>query len=609
MLHTYYLERYCILASQLPPGSVLTELIDLYFSDADWYFMSLDRYYFEDLLRSWTRVSEVVILHRNLKQLSRESQYFPALLFQFLAVALQLLPLNTKAALALQVSSFTEIDKLSESYSKAGLEIIGLLGRQQPTITSVEHDIMRLTWLKNCSRGSEAWHFLSHSIRQAQLLGLHLEPEVKQEPEESVESALARLWYAEHKRKVWARVFMLDGFMAFTLGRPRQINKDDCSVALPLARDLPDNPLKTVFLPTTPSEEPSTTTFIIFLCGIATKIHELLSSGAGKSHTQDYDKVTALHKSILALQGDLHPAFRPQNPDTSWDTRSPQFPKVRQQMITTANSFLMNLHRPHVRDHPASRQEAIEAALRVLEAQQAMFDLVSENQHRIYGFSFYTIDAAVLLSALVIDQPPESNVMFDRIKTSLEQAVSRLEALGTRMAIAKTGEMLLKQCLSKIQPPAPCSVLGISSSRGESTAGTSPLIPTTSLSLQPRVASVPPQLSRPISSYQSSQYTFNFHNPQFSDLQSMPSPLDSANFYNYLGGTYGFAWPGVNMNTNTNINADVGGPAVGGYQDDTTEVNVDGTDIFSYDFDGNPYFFFGATLLDQAASSGGGTWQ
>lgn len=586
VLHTYFQERYRLLASELPVHCVITALVELYFSDVDWYFISLDRCIFEELLESWAALGDGVLQLQSLKNLSRELQYFPALLFQVLAVTLQFVLPDTPLAEALQLFNCADIDKQSENFTKIGIEIMALLGRQQPAITSIEHDVMRLTWLKNCSRGGESWLFLSHAVRQAQLLGLHLEQDVKQEREESVESILTRLWSAEHKRRVWARIYMLDAFMSLILGRPRLINKDDCTVSPPLDQEFPANPSKTVFLPSMKVPEPSPTTFLTYLCAIATKIHELLSSEASKPHVKDYGKVQAFHEGVLAIQTDLPPALWPSHPDTSCDTRIPHLPKIRQQMISTANSFLMNLHRPHVGVHASSRRASREAALKVLDSQQAMFELMSEHQYRIYGFSFYTIDAGILLASLAIDQPPESVVTFDRTARALQQAMARLDVLGSRVPIATTGVMILEQCLPKIpRPPAePADV------------AEDPMMllmaPETTLQSAP-LPSDPYHSAHSLSSYRMVEDILNLTDPPLLRLQSFSSMFDAGT------GVYGHAANTANGASWVAPGARPGqGQGVEGYQNSPATMSVEGMDMFSYEFDENAFFFFNADMLD-----------
>lgn len=186
--------------------------------------------------------------------------------------------------------------------------------------------------------------------------------------------------------------------MALILGRPRTINRDDCSAKAPIDCNMPRDPSKLV----SPAamahrdQEPFSYTPQIFHFEIAHKIHDMLSSVKG------YNQVEVLHNQVLSILDRLPPTMHPWNPDTSWDTRKPNFPKSRQHIASVASSFLMALHRPHVVVHARSRQAAIRAAPDTLQAQQRLFDLMSEHHYKIYGFSFYTIAAGIFLLAVTI---------------------------------------------------------------------------------------------------------------------------------------------------------------------------------------------------------------
>lgn len=152
------------LLSRLPPDRAIVELKDIYFSEANWYYQLLAPYYFDELLDKWqdTRNGSSRF---NLGQKSRELQYFPALLFQVLAIALQFLPQGTAIAGFLHVESYENCDRLSLEYSTIGMQLIDILGRHNSTITGIEHDLARSAWLKNESRGKEAWYNLGNAIR------------------------------------------------------------------------------------------------------------------------------------------------------------------------------------------------------------------------------------------------------------------------------------------------------------------------------------------------------------------------------------------------------------------------------------------------------------
>jgi Fungal specific transcription factor domain len=152
---------------QLPSNAIAKELVDVFFSEANWYFGVLERYYFDKLHNSWYAVSDAMAPKGEFGNILRDLQYFPALLFQVLAVALQYLPPNTTSARVLHLEDPAACDRLSEEYSRLGVDIMALLGRHNSSLTAVQQDLMRALWLKNCSRGTESWYSLGDAIREA----------------------------------------------------------------------------------------------------------------------------------------------------------------------------------------------------------------------------------------------------------------------------------------------------------------------------------------------------------------------------------------------------------------------------------------------------------
>ena len=215
------------LVKQLPSNIIAKELVDVFFSEANWYFGVLERHYFDKLHNAWYAVSDVMLPKGGFGNILRDLQYFPALLFQVLAVALQYLPPNTASAKALHLEDPAVCDRLSQEYSRLGMDIMALLGRHNSSLTAVQQDLMRALWLKNCSRGTESWYSLGDAIRealspvsirsaltfafrQAQDLGLHLQCSVHQEAADDVGDTLTRLWYDEYKRRLWVTLFIWD---------------------------------------------------------------------------------------------------------------------------------------------------------------------------------------------------------------------------------------------------------------------------------------------------------------------------------------------------------------------------------------------------------------
>jgi hypothetical protein len=152
------------LVMKLPSPAETQELLNAFFSEANWYFTVLDQYYFEKAHRIWLRSWNFVATATE-QQILADTLFFPALLFQVLALGVQFVPSGSaaeKAALSLGHSS---LDQLSQHFSEKGQTFSNTMGQHIQAITSIEADLMRCAWLKNSGRGAEAWFSLGNAVR------------------------------------------------------------------------------------------------------------------------------------------------------------------------------------------------------------------------------------------------------------------------------------------------------------------------------------------------------------------------------------------------------------------------------------------------------------
>lgn len=153
------------IVAELPSLDARRELIDIFFTEANWYFAVLERYYFEKFYDYWCALGDDVSKSDEIEELSSDLLHFPALLFQVLAVALRFTEPDTLSSGALGMRDYVSCNHLSCCYSENGMKIMSLLGRDDASITAVQHDLMRALWLKNLSQGKRAWHILGGAIR------------------------------------------------------------------------------------------------------------------------------------------------------------------------------------------------------------------------------------------------------------------------------------------------------------------------------------------------------------------------------------------------------------------------------------------------------------
>ncbi|KAE9363060.1 hypothetical protein N431DRAFT_423485 [Stipitochalara longipes BDJ] len=448
-------DRYWSIVADLPSPAVVNELIEVFFSEVNWYYSLLERHYFDELQKSWletTGYSNGTLIRLPMKGLPRNQLHFPTLLFQIVAIALEFLPSDASSLKFLSIGNDTVRHCLSNHYSSKGMDIMDILGRYHATLTSVQQDLLRSLWLKVFGRGSESWHALGNAVRQAQELNLHVQSKVDQSSD--IGETLSRLWYDEYKKRLWIVLFTWDSSMALVLGRPRIINSHDCDVRLPIDCTIPDDPARVV--PTAiegGGSPPSTISPSIFQYRISQLIHEMKTTGANKRFPRDYSVVQSLHARVICLLDTLPLVLRPstQNPDTSWDARFPNLMRQREQVLAAGNSFLLGLHRPHAHSNQESRSAAMQAAFTLLDSQQRFFDKTPKNQYRFFGLTFFTVDAGFLLSTLATTYPPTDQNIKQRIHLSLLQGMNRLEVLENVNAIAGSGLKMLRYCYQKMR--------------------------------------------------------------------------------------------------------------------------------------------------------------
>ncbi|KAI0100570.1 fungal-specific transcription factor domain-containing protein [Nemania sp. FL0031] len=436
------------LLARLPSPSVIGELVDVYFHEANQCYQLLERYYFDKLFITWmghsTRPSSEC-------PLPRELIYFPALIFQVLAVALQFLPNGTTAEEGLNIRDQAQRNTIARMFSSFGEDFMTSLGRQNSTIIGIQHDLMRAFHLKNDGRGTVAWHSIGNAIRQAQDQGFHLHNKIEQSSN-SVEETLAKVWEDEHRRRLWLVLFTWDSNMAATLNRPRMIHMEDCTVQRPTACDFPQNPLSTLPKGSSIDERPCSIAPQLFSYEIGVLIHEMLSSRANTRHVPSYDIVLKLDsKARTMMTTSLTPALRPTNPDTTWDSQVPGISIQREFVKVNANMFFLSLHRDHISLHEESLRVALSSALAVLEAQTNILSKVSEHQSCLYGLSCHTIDASLFLAHIMITAPPPDPSLCHSIRAAIHKAAAQLSAIGDKSQLAKCGSKILSRYIQTFE--------------------------------------------------------------------------------------------------------------------------------------------------------------
>ncbi|KAL7920077.1 fungal-specific transcription factor domain-containing protein [Trichoderma austrokoningii] len=438
------------LITKLPPRIVLEALVNLFFDEVNSHYFILERFYFNALFSQWPFKEKIeTVKFLSSVQLSTELRYFPSLLFQVIALSLQFLPPDWDGFISASSSELST----SRTYSDFGDRLLYLLGRPGLAITAIQADFLRSSWLKNCGRAVEAWHAVGYAIRLAQELGLHRQREIYQSSNTNLGETLNLFWYEQNKRRLWINLFVWDGYVAMILGRPRTIHMDDCDAKPPMDCSIPGDPSTAIPMAVRLDDSPniSTASAPLFRYALACKVHEMRALRADRPRLRDYSVVQTLHEDIISLVETLPAYLKQKAPDTTWDLDHPYLPQLREELQVMANLFLMTLHRPHVISNSESRKAALQVSLETLDCQLISFAQAKQHQYHLFGLAFYTIEASLLISIIMILFPPQNHEIKQKVSHSLQQAIESLSDMKPFNPIAASGLDIIHRCYKRIK--------------------------------------------------------------------------------------------------------------------------------------------------------------
>ncbi|OQV06855.1 Fungal specific transcription factor domain-containing protein [Cladophialophora immunda] len=362
---------------------------------------------------------------------------------------------------------------LCQKYSDIGEELMIQAQRENVALTTVQADFLRASWLKNIGKGVEAWRSIGNAIRSAQELELHRHKNAHEQGLSTPGTTLSRMWYEEYKRRLWMNLCTWDALTAMILGRPRAIHPDDCDVEEPTECNIPQDP--STCAPGTQEaivgrDRPNTVSNNLFLYRLSSVWHTMKALKADRSYLQDYSIVEQLHDQVNRIMNRLPLTLRHEHPNLSWDNQYPYLRQQREDILTKANLMLIAIHRPHMMYRAEARRAALQAAIVILDSQHRSFMMARPHQYKLFGLSFYTIDASLLLSVMAARYLPQkdSEVMV-KIDYVLHQAINRLSAMHSYSPIARSGLTILGQCYHVLRKRLECNTATLDSLKATAT--------------------------------------------------------------------------------------------------------------------------------------------
>ena len=445
--HSGLREKYKSLIRQLPAKPFIEDLVNTYFQEVNLQYYPLDEGIFRDLLKSWNNLS-FSTLNKGPLELSGDLQFFPGLLFQILALALQFQPPDYDPSLeSLKYAAAMSLDDLATDYSESGSQILCLLGKRNTTLVAVQAGFLRTQFMKNCGLVPESWHNLSQTIRDAQEIGLHKEVfEYRRKPEATPEEVLENLWFEQLRRRVWMLLSLWDIHMAVVLGRPTTIDSRDGKPTFPIDAPIPKNRREIAPAPRTDNDPPTPLTMLLWNVEVAAPLWDIFNLEKEDPRQNNIAKVEKMHKLLNQIAMHCPPFFRHENPDTTFDhlPECSWLPAARQYFRNGTNFTIMALHRPYIFTNPSSRTAALKAGLEILRAQRAYFNLIRVNHYKMFALVLNTFDAIILCAAIYILHPCENGEDLDDVLQHYHFCMERFETMSGRNTMANGALQVLK---------------------------------------------------------------------------------------------------------------------------------------------------------------------
>ena len=141
-------EKYKNLIRQLPTKTYLNKLVDMFMTNLNCYYSLVDSAIFERQLEEWNGLS-FKALKAAPEGLTPDLQVLPAVLFQIAASSLLSLDERPDPEFDnLKYAANMTFEDLAVEYSEVGAAIVNLFGKKDLTVTTVQAEFLRTSFLK-----------------------------------------------------------------------------------------------------------------------------------------------------------------------------------------------------------------------------------------------------------------------------------------------------------------------------------------------------------------------------------------------------------------------------------------------------------------------------
>ncbi|PHH87905.1 hypothetical protein CDD83_8247 [Cordyceps sp. RAO-2017] len=447
-------EKYKGLVRQLPAKSVTEKLAGMFLDEFNWEYGFLERELFFRQLDEWNGLAPSTIYSDGPQGLSSDLRVFPAVLFQVMAKALLLVPDDSPSAFDdLKYAQNMTFEDLAMDYSEAGASVVRLFGKRSLSITTVQAEWLRASFLKFTGNVAESWHVVSGAIRDAQELGMHRDSLDPRPRNDSPESSFENQWLIQRRRYTYMMLVVWDVNMSVILGRPGTVDRRHGLPTIPVdSLPAPRGKLGPVVARQADQDPPTPVTKGLWMHALSGSLRDILDLERDGPYP-DFSKVDRLHQKILELDEAKPAVFRFDEPDRRWDMMPGLgwLPRARPLLAQFHEFSLMALHRPYVFYRAESRTAAVRASLEMLERQRILVEGLQPRAWRSCIIFFGSFDAIVLIASLLLMFPWEQLAeVRGECMEKVYWAMERLAAMQDRSPLARSAQGVVKAILAKL---------------------------------------------------------------------------------------------------------------------------------------------------------------
>jgi hypothetical protein len=150
-------DKYKSLVRQLPARSFLDRLVALFAREFNWQYYCVDGDIFTDQLRRWNNLPFRIFSTDGPDGIPTSLRAFPAVLFQMIATALLVLSEQEEEEFAaLKYAANMTFEDLACDYSASGAEIVALFGKKALSVTTIQAEFLRASFLKFTANVAES---------------------------------------------------------------------------------------------------------------------------------------------------------------------------------------------------------------------------------------------------------------------------------------------------------------------------------------------------------------------------------------------------------------------------------------------------------------------